>query len=75
MPRNFSVPSELMPNSETTLLAFLLVTYKYGGQQIVKQLQEIGKLNDGTPLHYAAGLYIYNYRGLRVVDHGGSDAG
>jgi hypothetical protein len=45
-----------------------------GGQEVVQQLQERGKLNDGTPLHYAAGLYIYKYRGLKVVDHSG-DAG
>jgi CubicO group peptidase (beta-lactamase class C family) len=45
-----------------------------GGEEVVQQLQERGKLNDGTPLHYAAGLYIYKYRGLKVVDHSG-DAG
>ncbi len=45
-----------------------------GGQQIVQQLQERGELSDGARLHYAAGLYIYEYRGLKVVDHSG-DAG
>lgn len=50
-------------------------TARVGGQQVIKQLQEVGKLNDGTPLHYAAGLYTYDYRGLKVVDHGGGDAG
>ncbi|MGO9450639.1 MAG: serine hydrolase domain-containing protein [Candidatus Binataceae bacterium] len=50
-------------------------TAKIGGQQVIRQLQEVGTLNDGTPLHYAAGLYIYNYRGLKVVDHSGSGAG
>ena len=48
---------------------------RIGGQQVINQLQEVGKLNDGTPLHYAAGLYTYNYRGLTVIDHGGADAG
>lgn len=49
-------------------------TAKVGGP-IVEELQQTGKLNDGTPIHYASGLYVYNYRGLKVVDHGGADAG
>jgi CubicO group peptidase (beta-lactamase class C family) len=49
-------------------------TAKVGGQEVIRQLQEVGTLNDGTPIHYAGGLYIYNYRGLKVVDHSG-DAG
>ena len=52
-----------------------LYTSRVGGEQIIGQLQKTGKLSDGTPLHYAAGLYTYNYRGLKVVDHGGADAG
>lgn len=45
------------------------------GAKVIQQLQERGQLNDGTPLHYAAGLYLYDYRGLKVVDHNGGDAG
>ena len=50
-------------------------TEQVGGAKVIQQLQERGKLNDGTPLHYAAGLYLYDYRGLKVVDHNGGDAG
>jgi CubicO group peptidase (beta-lactamase class C family) len=50
-------------------------TAEVGGQDFIRQLQEGGKLNDGTPLHYAAGLYIYEYRGLKVVDHSGDEGG
>ncbi|HET9015561.1 MAG TPA: serine hydrolase domain-containing protein [Thermomicrobiaceae bacterium] len=34
-----------------------------------------GRLNDGTPLRYAHGLQIGEYRGLKTVSHGGVDAG
>jgi CubicO group peptidase (beta-lactamase class C family) len=48
---------------------------RVAGQQVMDALQERGKLNDGTTLHYAAGLYLYDYRGLKVVDHSGYDNG
>jgi hypothetical protein len=38
-------------------------------------MEEPGQLNDGTRLNYAAGLEINRYRGLRVVEHAGEDAG
>jgi hypothetical protein len=44
-------------------------------RQVIDELQERGKLNDGTLVHYAAGLYLYDYRGLKVVDHSGYDNG
>jgi Beta-lactamase len=50
-------------------------TAEVGGEQVVRQLQERGTLKDGTPLHYASGLYIYVYRGLKVVDHSGDQGG
>jgi CubicO group peptidase (beta-lactamase class C family) len=50
-------------------------TAQVGGDRLIKQLQEPSKLNDGTPLDYAAGLFIYHYRGLKIVDHSGGDAG
>jgi CubicO group peptidase (beta-lactamase class C family) len=48
---------------------------RIGGPTLVQQLQERGKLNDGTQLDYAAGLVLGKVRGLNVVDHGGADAG
>jgi CubicO group peptidase (beta-lactamase class C family) len=50
-------------------------TGKVGGAKVIQQLQERGKLNNGTSIDYAAGLFIYKYRGLQVVDHAGTDAG
>ena len=48
---------------------------RVGGSALIQQLQERGKLNDGTQLDYAAGLEIGKYRGLNTVEHGGADAG
>jgi CubicO group peptidase (beta-lactamase class C family) len=48
---------------------------RVGGPQMVQQLQERGKLNNGERLDYAFGLVIGTYRGLATVDHAGGDAG
>ncbi len=34
-----------------------------------------GRLNDGTPIHYAWGLSIRTHRGLKIQSHGGSFPG
>ncbi|HWM94784.1 MAG TPA: serine hydrolase domain-containing protein [Thermoanaerobaculia bacterium] len=34
-----------------------------------------GKLRDGTPLGYAGGLFLRDFRGMRTVGHGGSTLG
>ena len=38
-------------------------------------LTERGRLNDGTPIHYAWGLSVRTHRGLRIQSHGGSFPG
>lgn len=48
---------------------------KVGGKELLAELQEPGKLNDGKALHYAKGLATGEYRGLKVVEHGGSWGG
>jgi CubicO group peptidase (beta-lactamase class C family) len=48
---------------------------KIGGETGIKQMLEKGKLNNGEELDYAFGLSHGNYKGLRTVGHGGSDAG
>ena len=48
---------------------------RVGGPELVRSLVEPGRLADGTPTPYAAGLVLGRYRGLRTVGHGGSDAG
>jgi hypothetical protein len=50
-------------------------TPRVGNETIIRQLQETGRLNDGTPIGYAAGLEIGTYRGLKTVGHAGADAG
>lgn len=46
-----------------------------GGQAVMEQMQELGELNSGRKIPYAFGLGIRNHRGLRMVSHGGADAG
>jgi hypothetical protein len=46
-----------------------------GGRQVLADMVKPGNLEDGTPLDYAAGLFIGEYRGLKTVEHGGAWAG
>jgi CubicO group peptidase (beta-lactamase class C family) len=50
-------------------------TGRVGGPDVLKRIQTQGKLNDGKTLTYAWGLEIGTYRGLRIVEHGGSLGG
>jgi CubicO group peptidase (beta-lactamase class C family) len=50
-------------------------TGRVGGMDLLRQLQTPGRLNDGRPLKYAWGLEIDTYRGLPIVEHGGSLGG
>ena len=45
---------------------------RVGGQRMVDELQTPGHLANGTRLHYARGLDVGTYRGLRLVSHGGA---
>lgn len=46
-----------------------------GGKELLKEIQETGKLNNGKALEYAKGLFVADYRGLHTVRHGGSWGG
>lgn len=48
---------------------------RVGGNGFVAELEEPGRLSDGTALAYAKGLFIGNYRGLRTVSHSGGSGG
>ena len=48
---------------------------RVGNPDLIRQMLERGKLNNGEQLDYASGLVIGKYRGLNTVDHGGADAG
>lgn len=50
-------------------------TAKLGGPDLIKQMQVVGKLNNGEEHAYAAGLEITKYRGQAAVRHGGAWAG
>jgi len=46
-----------------------------GGSTFIEQLTTPGRLGDGSPLDYAFGLTVEDYRGLRTVSHGGAFVG
>jgi CubicO group peptidase (beta-lactamase class C family) len=46
-----------------------------GGQEPIQHLLTPGELNSGEKLDYAFGLFVNEYRGLRMVSHGGAWAG
>jgi CubicO group peptidase (beta-lactamase class C family) len=46
-----------------------------GGDQVLTQMQAPGTLNNGEPVPYGLGLEVSEYKGLRVVEHDGRDAG
>jgi CubicO group peptidase (beta-lactamase class C family) len=48
---------------------------KVGGDAAMEQMLTTGVLNSGKKLTYAFGLSIGEYKGLKTVGHGGSDAG
>jgi CubicO group peptidase (beta-lactamase class C family) len=50
-------------------------TTRVGGRALIDRLQTRGTLNNGTVLNYAWGLELGTYRGLRIVEHGGSLGG
>lgn len=50
-------------------------TGKVGGPAFLKMQLQQGKLANGTTLSYAFGLTVGDYRGLPLVEHGGSSGG
>jgi CubicO group peptidase (beta-lactamase class C family) len=53
-------------------------TGKVGGQAVVEQVHQPGRLDDGTELDYAFGLMLgptHAHRGWQVVEHGGGQGG
>jgi CubicO group peptidase (beta-lactamase class C family) len=49
--------------------------HKVGGKDVIDLMHTQGVLNDGTKLDYAFGLVVGEYKGLRIVEHGGSLGG
>jgi CubicO group peptidase (beta-lactamase class C family) len=48
---------------------------RVGGKELLARMLAKGVVNDGSELAYASGLMIGDYRGLKVVEHSGGDAG
>jgi len=48
---------------------------RVGGSHVLEQMHQQGKLNDDKTIDYAFALRIKEYRGLKVVEHTGWDAG
>ena len=46
-----------------------------GNDDLFATMLTPGKLNDGTELDYAGGLVHGTYKGLKLISHGGADAG
>ncbi len=49
--------------------------YATEAKAFIEAMQQAGSLNDQTPLLYASGLALQDYRGHKTVWHPGSDAG
>lgn len=77
-----------VPNYDTVGASSLLTTvedlarwdqnfydYRIGGKTLIEQMQIPGVLNSGEKITYAMGLAVVKYKGLRVVEHSGGDAG
>jgi CubicO group peptidase (beta-lactamase class C family) len=50
-------------------------TGRVGGKSLVERMTQVGVLNSGEKIDYAAGLGIGEHNGLSTVGHGGSWAG
>jgi CubicO group peptidase (beta-lactamase class C family) len=48
---------------------------KVGGEATINLMQTPGVLNDGEKIDYALGVVVGKYKGLKVVEHSGADAG
>jgi CubicO group peptidase (beta-lactamase class C family) len=46
-----------------------------GDEAVVKEQQQAGRFTDGRVNHYALGLEVGTYKGVRQIDHSGSTAG
>ena len=52
-----------------------LMDAKVGGRAVIDRMMERGTLNDGGTVNYGFGLALGEYRGMKVIEHGGLLAG
>jgi CubicO group peptidase (beta-lactamase class C family) len=48
---------------------------RVGGAEVIEHMLTKGVLNNGNPITYARGIEVLNYKGLKIITHGGVDAG
>jgi CubicO group peptidase (beta-lactamase class C family) len=48
---------------------------RVGGAAVIDRMLTKGALNNGSEIPYARGISIEEYKGLKVIGHGGADAG
>lgn len=77
-----------VPNFDTVGASSLLTTVedmalwdqnfsdpRVGDAALIRQMETTVSLNDGYQLNYAMGMVVGEYKGLRVIEHSGADAG
>jgi len=50
-------------------------TGQVGGKALIEKMYQTGVLNDGKKLNYAFAISIDDYKGWKIIGHGGGDAG
>ncbi len=60
---------------DLSLWAMNFESPKTGNREIIEQMNERGILNNGDTISYALGQDIGKYKGLKLISHGGADAG
>jgi len=50
-------------------------TGQVGGMALIEQMHRRGVLNNGTEISYACGLMHSEYKGLKMIEHGGNQGG
>lgn len=48
---------------------------RVGGANVMEHMLTKGVLNNGNPIDYARGIQVLDYKGLKIITHGGADAG
>ena len=48
---------------------------RVGSSELLAAMQQPALLGNGESTHYGFGLFISSYRGLRTIEHSGSDRG
>jgi CubicO group peptidase (beta-lactamase class C family) len=67
--------TSLFTTSEDLCLWALNFEKPLVGKDFIEKMAKKGVLNKGDTIGYAMGQGMYNYKGLKIFEHGGADAG